>query len=197
MLNGFYLPAHSTQNENGLAGLLTSAHLISILRISMWLSSESVCTSVSFSLPKTLTNFAKCSKCRVISVAKIISMIIERTNLYVSRSKFLKILILSSRSVKRNMSAEWCDSSTQASLYRIANELFELQRKADDRPGWSMSCAAADINAVASSSRSINWLSFCWSWHKNTAVAYKLQKEFQLFLWSSNRLSFQKEFFFF
>lgn len=167
-----YRSAHSAQNRNGRAGLLTSAHLINIRLINIWLSSESVCTSCSFSVPKTLTNLAKCSKCRVISVAKIISIITDRTNLYVSRSKFLKILILSSFSVKWNMRAAWWDSSTQLSLYRIASELFELHRKADDRPGWSMSCAAADTNAVASSMRSINWLSFCWSLQRKTAVAW-------------------------
>lgn len=167
-----YLSAHSAQNRKGLAGLLTSAHLISIRLINIWLSSESVCASSSFSPPKTLTNLAKCSKCRVISVANIMSIITERTNLYVSRSKFLKILTFSSFTVNWNVRAAWWDSSTQISLYKIASKLFELHRNCDERPGWSMSWAAADIKAVASSSRSINWLSFCCNWHKYTAVAY-------------------------
>lgn len=170
-----YLPAHSTQNANGRAGLLTSAHLMSIRRISMWLSSQSTWISFSFSLPKTLTNFAKCSKWRVISVAKIISTIIDRIDLYVSRSKFLKILILSSRSVNRNMSAAWWDSRTHKSLYKMARELFALHRNADERPGWSMSWAAAEMSAVASSMRSINWPSFFCSSHKKTLVAWKSQ----------------------
>lgn len=45
---------------------------------------------------KTFTNFAKCSKCFVISVARIISTIFCRTTLYVSLSKFLNMFTLSS-----------------------------------------------------------------------------------------------------
>lgn len=111
-----YRRAHSTQNFKGLVGLLTSEHLISIRRINIWLSSSFGTSRFSVSVPKTLTNLAKCSKCRVISVARIMSMITDLADLYSSRSRFLKMLIFSSDSVSRNVVAAWCDSSTQMSL---------------------------------------------------------------------------------
>lgn len=45
---------------------------------------------------KTLTNLAKCSKCLVISVARIISITLCLASLYVSLSKFLKMFTRSS-----------------------------------------------------------------------------------------------------
>lgn len=45
---------------------------------------------------KTFTNLARCSKCFVISVARIISMMLCRSVLYVSRSRFLNMFTRSS-----------------------------------------------------------------------------------------------------